>query len=161
MIQTSISGDGTTAWVADGEHGLVAVDVDDPTAPFVVGQVDLEGQAKDLELHDGRAWVALGTGGLAVVDLSERTAPVLLDVADTRRGARAAHRLYGNKVAVLAGDFLLAKASVALARLGDARVVGLIARSIEEAVQGELMQAKARAAELLRLDHYLERAHRR
>ena len=41
----------------------------------------------------------------------------VIDLADTRRGARAAHRIYGNKVAVLAGDFLLARASLLLARL--------------------------------------------
>lgn len=33
----------------------------------------------------------------------------VIDVADTRRGAKTAHRIYGNKVAVLAGDFLLAR----------------------------------------------------
>ena len=45
----------------------------------------------------------------------------VIDLADSRRGARAAHRIYGNKVAVLAGDFLLARASVLLSRLRDVR----------------------------------------
>ena len=38
----------------------------------------------------------------------------VIDLADTRRGTRAVHRIYGNKVAVLADDFLLARASVLL-----------------------------------------------
>ena len=43
----------------------------------------------------------------------------VLDEADTRRGGMAVHKLYSNKVAVLAGDYLLARASVLLARLND------------------------------------------
>jgi hypothetical protein len=53
------------------------------------------------------------------------------------------HRLHPhplNQVAVLAGDFLLARASLLLSRLGDVKVVELMAEAIEEMVQGELMQ---------------------
>ena len=49
----------------------------------------------------------------------------VLDEADTRRGGEAVHKLYSNKVAVLAGDYLLARASVLLARLENT-AVGLI-----------------------------------
>ena len=85
----------------------------------------------------------------------------VIDLADTRRGAKAAHRIYGNKVAVLAGDFLLARASVLLSRLGDVRVVELLATVIEEMVQGELMQVKAMPHELLEFDHYLSKTYRK
>ena len=85
----------------------------------------------------------------------------VIDLADTRRGARAAHRIYGNKVAVLAGDFLLARASVLLSRLGDVKVVELLATTIEEMVQGELMQVKALPHELLEFDHYLSKTYRK
>ena len=78
-----------------------------------------------------------------------------------RRGTRAAHRIYGNKVAVLAGDFLLARASVLLSRLGDIKVVELLATVIEEMVQGELMQVKALPHELLEFDHYLGKTYRK
>jgi len=64
----------------------------------------------------------------------------VIDVADTRRGAKAAHKIYGNKVAVLAGDFLLARSSLMMARLGDLKVVELLSTIIEEMVQGEMMQ---------------------
>ena len=36
----------------------------------------------------------------------------VLDDADTRRGGDAIHKMYSNKVAVLSGDYLLARASV-------------------------------------------------
>ena len=61
----------------------------------------------------------------------------VIDLADSRRGARAAHKIYGNKVAVLAGDFLLARSSVLLAKLGDIRVVELLATVLEEMVTSE------------------------
>jgi hypothetical protein len=48
----------------------------------------------------------------------------VLDEADTRRGDLAVHKLYSNKVAVLAGDYLLARASVLLARLENVQVRG-------------------------------------
>ena len=85
----------------------------------------------------------------------------VIDLADTRRGAKAAHKIYGNKVAVLAGDFLLARASVLLSRLGDVKVVELLATVIEEMVQGELMQVKALPHELLEFDHYLSKTYRK
>ena len=85
----------------------------------------------------------------------------VIDLADTRRGVKAAHRIYGNKVAVLAGDFLLARASVLLARLQDVKVVELLATVIEEMVQGEMMQVKARPEELLEFDHYLSKTYRK
>ena len=85
----------------------------------------------------------------------------VIDLADTRRGAKAAHKIYGNKVAVLAGDFLLARASVLLARLQDVKVVELLATVIEEMVQGEMMQVKAMPEELLEFDHYLSKTYRK
>jgi geranyl diphosphate synthase len=85
----------------------------------------------------------------------------VIDMADTRRGAKSAHRIYGNKVAVLAGDFLLARASVLLSRLNDTRVVELQATAIEEMVQGEVMQLKASPHELLQMDHYVNKTYRK
>ena len=83
----------------------------------------------------------------------------VIDLADTRRGAKAAHKIYGNKVAVLAGDFLLARASVLLARLQDVKVVELLATVIEEMVQGELMQLKSSEEERLSLEYYLTKSY--
>ena len=45
-------------------------------------------------------------------------------------------------MAVLAGDFLLGRASVALARLRDAEVIELLASVIANLVEGEFMQLK-------------------
>jgi hexaprenyl-diphosphate synthase len=64
----------------------------------------------------------------------------VIDHSVSRRGAPSANLEFGNKMAVLAGDFLLGRASVALARLRNAEVVELLATVIANLVEGEFMQ---------------------
>lgn len=66
----------------------------------------------------------------------------VIDHSETRRGAPSANLAFGNKMAVLAGDFLLGRASVALARLRNAEVIELLATVIANLVEGEFMQLK-------------------
>ncbi|GAA5933965.1 trans-hexaprenyltranstransferase [Sporobolomyces koalae] len=66
----------------------------------------------------------------------------VIDVASTRRGAPSAPNLFGNKLSILAGDFLLARASLALSRLGSNEVVELVASVLANLVEGEVMQMK-------------------
>lgn len=66
----------------------------------------------------------------------------VIDGADTRRGAPAVHKAFGNKMAILAGDYLLARASIFLARLRDVEVVETMSTIIEHLVRGEVMQMK-------------------
>ena len=66
----------------------------------------------------------------------------VIDHSTARRSAPSANLVFGNKMAVLAGDFLLGRASVALARLRDAEVVELLATVIANLVEGEFMQLK-------------------
>ena len=54
----------------------------------------------------------------------------VIDHSVARRGSPSANLEFGNKMAVLAGDFLLGRASVALARLRHAEVVELLATVI-------------------------------
>jgi hexaprenyl-diphosphate synthase len=67
----------------------------------------------------------------------------VIDVSPTRRGAPSAPALFGNKVSILAGDFLLGRASGSLARLGSSEVVELMSAVIANLVEGEVMQLKA------------------
>lgn len=66
----------------------------------------------------------------------------VIDHSVARRGAPSANTEFGNKMAVLAGDFLLGRASVALARLRDPEVTELLATVIANLVEGEFMQLK-------------------
>ncbi|KAI9928008.1 hypothetical protein AWENTII_012329 [Aspergillus wentii] len=66
----------------------------------------------------------------------------VIDNAVTRRSSSSANLQFGNKMAVLAGDFMLGRASVALARLRDPEVTELMATVIANLVEGEFMQLK-------------------
>ncbi|KEP52589.1 decaprenyl-diphosphate synthase protein [Rhizoctonia solani 123E] len=64
----------------------------------------------------------------------------VIDKSDTRRSRPSAPAKFGNKLSILGGDFLLARASAALARLGDLEVVELVSSMINNLVEGEIVQ---------------------
>lgn len=66
----------------------------------------------------------------------------VIDGADTRRGVKSVHMVFGNKMAILAGDYLLARASICLARLRNVEVVETMSTIIEHLVRGEVMQMR-------------------
>jgi hexaprenyl-diphosphate synthase len=66
----------------------------------------------------------------------------VIDHSVSRRGSPSANLEFGNKMAVLAGDFLLSRASVFLARLRDPEVTELLSTVIANLVEGEFMQLK-------------------
>ena len=67
----------------------------------------------------------------------------VIDTSPLRRGTPSAPHAFGNKLSILAGDFLLGRASVALARLGSSEIVELMATVIANLVEGEVLQLKA------------------
>ena len=71
----------------------------------------------------------------------------VIDHSLSRRSSPSANIAFGNKMAVLAGDFLLGRASVALARLRDPEVTELLATVIANLVEGEFMQLKNTASD--------------
>lgn len=66
----------------------------------------------------------------------------VIDKSPLRRGVPSAPAAFGNKLSVLAGDFLLGRTSAALSRLGENEVVELIASVIANLVEGEILQMK-------------------
>ena len=71
----------------------------------------------------------------------------VIDDSNSRRSLPSVNVAYGNKMAVLAGDFLLGRASAALARLRDPEVTELLATVIANLVEGEFMQLRNTARE--------------
>ena len=63
----------------------------------------------------------------------------VIDEAETRRGVPSVNARWSNIVAILSGDFLLAKASVLAASLG-AEVAGLIGATIGELCRGQVLE---------------------
>lgn len=81
----------------------------------------------------------------------------VVDLSDTRRNQPTAHVNFGNKVAILGGDFLLARASIQLARLRDVEVIEMLSTVIEHLVKGEIMQMRDSWECVSSMDHYMEK----
>jgi len=64
----------------------------------------------------------------------------LVDGAEFRRGSPVAHTKWGNAVAVLTGDFLLARALSLTAETGSLKSIKIIAEITEHMSQGEIQQ---------------------
>jgi octaprenyl-diphosphate synthase len=80
----------------------------------------------------------------------------LVDGACLRRGKPAAHRVWGNSVAVLVGDFLLARALALAAGTERIEVVRILAELTEAMSQGEVHQLMRKGDIGLSEDEYLE-----
>jgi len=81
----------------------------------------------------------------------------VLDDSATRRGIGSVNAIMGNKLAILGGDFLLARASVRLAELGSTEAVWLVATMLDHLVKGEVMQVTTKADALLCWDTYMQK----
>jgi all-trans-nonaprenyl-diphosphate synthase len=64
----------------------------------------------------------------------------VVDEAQMRRGVPTVHSLFGNRIAVLAGDFLFAQSSWYLANLDNLEVVKLLSEVIMDLATGEIQQ---------------------
>lgn len=94
--------------------------------------------------HHGPAPLDVVRGGVSVelVHLGSLYHDDVIDEAVTRRGIESVNARWGNLRAILAGDFLLAKASEIAASLGT-EVAGLLAATIGKLCEGEVEELSA------------------
>ncbi|HIK12547.1 MAG TPA: solanesyl diphosphate synthase [Oscillatoriaceae cyanobacterium M33_DOE_052] len=83
----------------------------------------------------------------------------VVDESDVRRGVPTVHKRFGNRVAVLAGDFLFAQSSWYLASLDNLEVVKLLSEVIMDMAAGEIQQGMNRFDTSLSLEAYLEKSY--
>ncbi|KAJ2996470.1 coq1 putative hexaprenyl diphosphate synthase [Globomyces sp. JEL0801] len=121
-------------------HGLTSTEIDSPlskTGSDVIFKSNEDAYSNSILPAQRR---------LAEITEMIHTASLLhddvIDLSLLRRNANSANAEFGNKMAILAGDFLLARASVALARLRNIQVVELLATVISNLVEGEFMQLR-------------------
>src|SRR6478736_5036509 len=93
---------------------------------------------------DGPSPLDVVRGGVSVelVHLGSLLHDDVIDEAVTRRGIESVNARWGNLRAILAGDFLLAKASEIAASLGT-EVAGLLAATIGRLCEGEVRELEA------------------
>lgn len=83
----------------------------------------------------------------------------VIDEADLRRKVPTVNSLFGNQIAVLAGDFLFAQSSWYLANLDNLEVVKLLSEVIRDYAEGEIQQAINRFNTNLSIETYLEKTY--
>lgn len=82
----------------------------------------------------------------------------VIDTADTRRGKASVNVLWGQKKAILAGDYILSRASQMLARLQNEEVILVLSQVLLDLVQGEFMQMGSKEDENERFSHYIHKS---
>ena len=103
-----------------------------PVLAVVAAQVG-GGSVSDAVIQGGISCELVQTGSLYHDDV--------IDESSTRRGVETVNAKWGNLQAILAGDFLLARASEIAASLG-AEVAGLLGNTIARLCEGEIEQLR-------------------
>jgi heptaprenyl diphosphate synthase len=98
--------------------------------------------------------VVLGGVSVELVHIGSLYHDDVMDEADTRRGVESVNARWGNLRAILAGDFLLARASEIAASLGT-EVAGLLAATIGRLCEGQVRELQTTYDPGRDLDQYL------
>ncbi|KAM7176539.1 all trans-polyprenyl-diphosphate synthase PDSS1 isoform 1-T1 [Macrochelys suwanniensis] len=111
--------------------------------------------------HNNAGEVQASQRSVAIIAEMIHTASLVhddvIDDANSRRGKMTVNQIWGERKAVLAGDFILSAASVALARIGNTTIISVLSQVIEDLVRGEFLQLGSKENENERFAHYLEK----
>lgn len=83
----------------------------------------------------------------------------VVDEAELRRQVPTVNNLFGNRIAVLAGDFLFAQSSWYLANLDNLEVVKLLSEVIRDFAEGEIQQGLSCFDTEVTLEKYLQKSY--
>ncbi|NJK99990.1 MAG: solanesyl diphosphate synthase [Spirulinaceae cyanobacterium SM2_1_0] len=83
----------------------------------------------------------------------------VVDESEVRRSVATVNSLFGNRIAVLAGDFLFAQSSWYLANLDNLTVVKLLSEVIRDFAEGEIRQGLNAFDPSLSMAAYLEKSY--
>lgn len=92
----------------------------------------LGGTVDDKCLHTAATFEYLHTASLVHDDI--------VDESEQRRGDESVNYSYGNKVAVLVGDYLLSNALLCASKVGDVRLIGMVSKVAQALASGEILQ---------------------
>ncbi|XP_074802224.1 all trans-polyprenyl-diphosphate synthase PDSS1 isoform X2 [Natator depressus] len=88
--------------------------------------------------HNNSGEVQASQRSVAIIAEMIHTASLVhddvIDDANSRRGKMTVNQIWGERKAVLAGDFILSAASVALARIGNTIIISVLSQVIEDLV---------------------------
>jgi octaprenyl-diphosphate synthase len=85
----------------------------------------------------------------------------VVDESDTRRGRKAAHKVFGNREVILVGDFLLAKSLSLGADSGIISFIDIMSKAVAQMSEGEVLQLLNAFDPKLTQDQYLDVVYRK
>ena len=85
----------------------------------------------------------------------------VIDASETRRGKESVQQAWGQKKAILTGDYILSISSQILARVRNEEVVQVLSQVLEDLVRGEFMQLGSKEDESERFNHYLRKTYKK
>ncbi len=80
----------------------------------------------------------------------------IVDESDERRGQPSINNSYGNKVAVLVGDYILANALINASKTDNTHLVEVVSKAAQELSSGEILQLSNVQNEYFSIDVYFD-----
>ncbi|MDR0515902.1 MAG: polyprenyl synthetase family protein [Fibromonadaceae bacterium] len=80
----------------------------------------------------------------------------VIDRSEFRRGQRSLHSIFGNKIAVLAGDYMLAQSLIFVVNEEDKRIPQMLASSASLLVAGEILEIDLAGKSDISFEEYME-----
>ncbi|VDK42698.1 unnamed protein product [Anisakis simplex] len=136
-----------------------------PTVSLLMARACNQVKPETTAFESGRETVTTNQYKIAVISEMIHTASLVhddvIDESGIRRGSPTVNALWGNKMAVLVGDFILARATQVLCSIGRPNVISVMATIIEDLVKGEFMQMTdgSEADADLRFDRYMAKTY--
>lgn len=100
--------------------------------------------------------VAKAAASVEMLHLASLVHDDVIDESPQRRGVRTAHAEWGNKLAVLVGDYILSKSMELVVDEADRRVPSVIAKAASALIAGEIMEIDLAGRRDLSMEQYME-----
>lgn len=126
-----------------------------PMIVILIGRAYNRQLGQQVELSEAQKVVAMVA---EMIHTSSLVHDDVIDSADMRRGKPSVNVLYGQRKSILAGDYILSKASQMLARLGNEDILVVLSHILLDLVRGEFMQMSTKSSENKRFDHYISKS---
>lgn len=125
----------------------------------------LMARAINSHMYKGKSGLMPSQREVAMISEMIHTASLVhddvIDQSDFRRGKPSVNVVWNHKKVTMAGDFILAVASMMIARLKNNDVTLILSQVITDLVQGEFMQLGSKETENERFAHYLTKTYRK
>ncbi len=105
--------------------------------------------------HDAER-AARAAAGVEMLHLASLVHDDVIDESQLRRGQRTAHTQWGNKIAVLVGDYILSKSMEMVVDEADRRIPKCLAQAASALIAGEILELDYAGKRDLSLQQYLQ-----